>query len=968
MSTYQSLLGLSLFDADVINVTTINAVDAYVTTLHVDTIIFNTGSIINVSSTILPSTNGTYNLGSLTKQFAVIWTQFINSTILASFQTANIAIGSIVTAYIDQLYAVIPLTQITLHTNIIPDVTNSYNLGSTLIQFNNIYSKNIVLSDNIYAKNVYISEQLTAGTQAPVVDSTVTFNSLPGKPYVLAFIDSITALDAQFNAIVVNIASTIAPTSSTNIMSSYFTNALYNTFPGSLNTLATCFHAYPLVTATSSTITTFSSFYNEVGILFSGTVTNAYGAYFHTPSFGTNKNALYADDLSIGYIGISPGTGNAIISNQLAVATNTPIPAAVVTISTFASASYNMSINGTLSTLDGSSNLIAIYCTTIMQPSSAASNVIIYNANNTFNLLSNITFAASYQSKPFIAGISTITTYTGFYADGGSTSGGTVTNAYGAYFKTPTFGTNKIALYSDNLSIGFTGVSPSTGTLIISNQLAVNTNTPNANAIVTLFASTTRAYNLLLNGTINTVDGSSNAYAVNNITSIFLSSGGNIVSAYSAQCSYSMTAFSTTPIVSSYYASPTISGPPFTITNYSNYYSAAGSLSGGTVTSAYGGFFNVPGFGTNRNALYTNDLSVGYTSITPGTGVAVISNQLGIRTSSPNSNTVVELVANSSKAYAFNLTGTLNAVVGGNDQFAINNTITFTPTGGGLYTSAFFDNGIYSPAGSDTMPIAASFHSRPQISGTGTVGNYIGFYAHPGSILSGTPTITNSFGAFFTQPSFGTFACALYADQISIGVTSIAFGTGNLYLSNNIVLSQSSGTNTTSIYAQVSASNVTFALPINNGSVGNVLVTDGSGLTSWSASSTPNIIMGTSAGSASTSSTTYVQTALAATITLSTVTSKVLIHVSGTLGVSATYIALASVDRNGTDLSSGLGLASTGLVTTGNATCSFTYLDSPTSTSALTYTVGYFVSNALGTAYWNNTGTLTTIILEEIFT
>jgi hypothetical protein len=67
----------------------------------------------------------------------------------------------------------------------------------------------------------------------------------------------------------------------------------------------------------------------------------------------------------------------------------------------------------------------------------------------------------------------------GVYADVNTTTTGTVTNSYGGYFNNPTAGgTANVALYSTNLSVGYTGTSPPASGAIISGNVGIGTNAP----------------------------------------------------------------------------------------------------------------------------------------------------------------------------------------------------------------------------------------------------------------------------------------------------------------------------------------------------------------------------------------------------------------------------------------------------------------------------------------------------------
>jgi hypothetical protein len=140
-----------------------------------------------------------------------------------------------------------------------------------------------------------------------------------------------------------------------------------------------------------------------------------------------------------------------------------------------------------------------------------------------------------------------------------------------------------------------------------------------------------------------------------------------------------------------------------------------------------------------------------------------------------------------------------------------------------------------------------------------------------------------------------------------------------------------------------------------------------------SAGSVLQVVQGSLTGQVSTTSTSYVTTGLSATITPKFSTSKVLIQVT----LPTCYISTANVYgyytiyRGGTNLASGSGatanlggIRSDGAALTTNV-C-FSFVDSPATTSATTYTV-YFNQQTAGTVYINTFGGPTSyVVLSEI--
>lgn len=138
-------------------------------------------------------------------------------------------------------------------------------------------------------------------------------------------------------------------------------------------------------------------------------------------------------------------------------------------------------------------------------------------------------------------------------------------------------------------------------------------------------------------------------------------------------------------------------------------------------------------------------------------------------------------------------------------------------------------------------------------------------------------------------------------------------------------------------------------------------------------------VLATSTGTTSTTTTAnFVDTGLTASITPTSSSSKILVIVSGVLTASSTTLnrsASATIKRDSTNL----GSANNGFSRVSNTVssasgdqdvpCTMTYLDSPSTTSAVTYTVQIRSSNSDCTAIWNRSNgstSTTTITLIEV--
>ena len=126
------------------------------------------------------------------------------------------------------------------------------------------------------------------------------------------------------------------------------------------------------------------------------------------------------------------------------------------------------------------------------------------------------------------------------------------------------------------------------------------------------------------------------------------------------------------------------------------------------------------------------------------------------------------------------------------------------------------------------------------------------------------------------------------------------------------------------------------------------------------------VVQGTTTTVASTTSATYADTTLTASITPQSSTSKILVIVSQSIYTSASGTgANIRVDRSGTTVTTSIdqcyGTAS-GL----SAQYNMSYLDSPATTSALTYKTTFARNAGAGIVYAQVNNNLATIILMEV--
>jgi len=227
---------------------------------------------------------------------------------------------------------------------------------------------------------------------------------------------------------------------------------------------------------------------------------------FSQSAGGSYPLYIAQNDVQTGLIGIkdiAPGCGLSVTTNaQIGFSSGQSAPSNSLIVSnqflvgessnTYAVASINpastafatmLRVEGKCQSLDASGNQTALFVYSTLSPASTAATsyfgicnqVTTTLKNNSTNFYSDYIYGAVGTT----ASNYTLSNYYGLYVDVGSkTGGGAVTNAYGAYIKTPSFGTNVLSLYAENTRIN--------GTLNLSNWAtqSKNTNTTISYALI----------------------------------------------------------------------------------------------------------------------------------------------------------------------------------------------------------------------------------------------------------------------------------------------------------------------------------------------------------------------------------------------------------------------------------------------------------------------------------------------------
>jgi hypothetical protein len=175
----------------------------------------------------------------------------------------------------------------------------------------------------------------------------------------------------------------------------------------------------------------------------------------------------------------------------------------------------------------------------------------------------------------------------------------------------------------------------------------------------------------------------------------------------------------------------------------------------------------------------------------------------------------------------------------------------------------------------------------------------------------------------------------------------------------------------TEIDAPAVAGSNTLVLPTGNGSSGQFLQTNGSGAMSWGNQRILQVVSATYSTEVGTSSSTFSDTGLTASITPSSSSNKILVFVShGTISKSSPA-ALNNMGiklfRGSTEISYwGNALLYTNTATTLSVSASFAYLDSPASTSSVSYKTQFSSLNATTAVFVQNNNSMSSIVLLEV--
>lgn len=521
---------------------------------------------------------------------------------------------------------------------------------------------------------------------------------------------------------------------------------------------ATNAYAYwssPLFSTNIGTITTFYNMYLAAGAAASGTITNAITFYAETPTAGSSTNIC------------------AVLNGITTIGTTTAATGATLSIQNISGKTKAINLSGSFTAVDGSLLQFGVYAGQTFAPTGGSVFSVQFFSQPILACpaAQQMDYADFYATPTFTGNAGTIAHYYGFRFDGGvAVTSGSVTTAYGGFFAIPVFGTNRIALFAENLAIGTVGVTPppNNGALILG-AVTIGAATAQANTLLTLTG--TAQQDIYITGTLATAGVDHSTIYLNNISTpatSFNSYGVRVGTSFTSPGS------GTLPTVASFYAAPTLTGSG-TITAAYNFLSSAGTLSSGTVTNSYGFFAAALSFGTNRYggyflkpaagtvslALYMEGFSSGY-NVTAPTNGAIIAGNVSIGSSSTTSLFNV----GSANQFQIDTNGNagFNGIVAG-ARFAISSST--TATSGNIYQ-------IYAAgtlgASSGTVTTASYIYLYPNYgSNAGTISTACGVLIDSGNTAG---TITTGYSLYISPCGWGSTRYAIWAPAPTGGSTN----------------------------------------------------------------------------------------------------------------------------------------------------------------------------------------------------
>ena len=197
------------------------------------------------------------------------------------------------------------------------------------------------------------------------------------------------------------------------------------------------------------------------------------------------------------------------------------------------------------------------------------------------------------------------------------------------------------------------------------------------------------------------------------------------------------------------------------------------------------------GVAASNNELSINGkASIGYSDTAAPTGGLIVSGLVGVGTSSPSSDSGINIVPSGSSI----LRGlSVNGNFTGTSQIGVSSNGTFSNAAS--FAQCILSQPTFAAAGATSIANASCFYASPFYTGNaGTITESYGFIYDGGSALVGT--VTTAYGGYFSDPAAGSTKVALYSKNLAIGsYTGTTPPVNGLIVSGNVGV----GTSTTTL-------------------------------------------------------------------------------------------------------------------------------------------------------------------------
>jgi hypothetical protein len=620
-----------------------------------------------------------------------------------------------------------------------------------------------------------------------------------------------------------------------------------NTASGGTLTNAVQLNITPNTDATTNTITNSSAILINSGTNAGGTVTNNYGIYNNTSSYGATN---------IGYYQTGTFTKATDVGMKL---NNTFTPSATAT-------SYSILNSPTMAISSGIVAMTNFYTT------QTSPTINVTSATGGISFTGFYGLSVNPTAVTLSGAAHTLTTYYGIYSASPAptlANGSTITTAYSGYFAAPGLGTTKVALWAADITLnaatafapiavdtnknmvslttGMSNVgyvltstgagslptwqaggaggsvssvtgtanqitcSPTTGAVVVSLPSAIITpGSLQTTNTVAIGGTVNTSYFMYITGTPGVASNTMYAQYIDNTITAAAVASDTTLSAIKTNVNLTTAAGNTSPNLSLLNLSGTFTGTDATITATYGILLNTPSFSG-TTTTGYGIYNNVPvGANTNigyyQTGTFTKAADVGLqltNTFTPTANGGTLY-QFSI---SPTFNTTSNTIAS---AYGSNNTPTFNCNSANNltTAYTSSTTPTFTVSSSGTITSAYSHyisptinvttatvgtaiSGVY---GLYITPAAPTITTASVV-----VTNYYGLYSGTMPAKTGSGNFANAYGAYLLEPvttATTTSSMALFATNATFGIANVAISppTNGILVQGNI-LNQALSTN-----------------------------------------------------------------------------------------------------------------------------------------------------------------------------